>query len=85
MSTTELNIQIWKNIAEIADDEKLMTQLKNYLKKLVTKKHDDTLMTKKEFFTKLDEAEAEYKRGEFTTLLPGESISDMLKRCGYAI
>ena len=47
MSTTELNIQIWKNIAEIADDEKLMTQLKNYLKKLVTKKHDDTLMTKK--------------------------------------
>ena len=63
----ELNAQIWRNMAEIADNETLMRQLAKYLKKLVAKKDDPTL------------------RGEYTTQLPGESLSDMLKRCGYAI
>ena len=30
-------------------------------------------------------AEQQYARGEYTTQLPGESVEDMLKRCGYVI
>ena len=85
MTTTELNAQIWRNMAEIADNESLMRQLAKYLKKLVAKKDDPTLLTKEEFFSHVEEAEAQYARGEYTTQLPGESLSDMLKRCGYAI
>ena len=37
MTTMELNAQIWRNMAEIADNESLMRQLAKYLKKLVAK------------------------------------------------
>ncbi len=85
MTSSEINAQIFRDMAEIADDEKLMKQLAKYLKKLVAKKNDPTLMTKEEFFHRVEEAEAQYARGEYTTQLPGESLSDMLKRCVYAL
>ena len=56
MTTMELNAEIWRNMAAIADDETLMKQLAKYLKKLVAKKEDPTLMTKEEFFARVDEA-----------------------------
>jgi hypothetical protein len=31
----------------------------------------------------LDESEKQYAEGRYTTLLPGETVTDMLKRCGY--
>ena len=85
MTTMELNAQIWRDIAEIADDETLMKRLAKYLKRLTAQKNEATLMTKDEFFRRVDEAQAQYDRGEYTTQLPGESVSDMLKRCGYAL
>ena len=81
----ELNAQIWRNMAEIADNEQLMKQLAKYLKKLVAKKEDATLMTKEEFYAKLEKGEEEYRQGKCTRLLPGESVSDMLRRNGYAV
>ena len=36
-----------------------------------------------ELQAKLDKAEKQYSQGEYTTLLPGESVTEMLKRCGY--
>ena len=56
MTAIELNAQIWRDMAEIADNESLMKQLAKYLKKLVAKKQDPTLMTKEEFFARIDEA-----------------------------
>ncbi len=85
MTSSEINVQIFRDMAEIADNEKLMKQLSKYLKKLVAKKNDPTEMTKEEFFKHIEDAEAQYARGEYTTQLPGESLSDMLKRCGYAV
>lgn len=43
---------------------------------------DPTCMTKEEFFTKLDRAEAQYKRGECHTRLQGESMEQFLERVG---
>jgi hypothetical protein len=55
MTAAEIHTQIWRNIAEIADNESLMKQLAKYLKKLTAKKKSDpTLMTKEEFFAKID-------------------------------
>ena len=85
MTAIELNAQILRDMAEIADSEPLMKQLAKYLKKLVAKKTDQTLMTKEEFFAKLDEAERQMERGEYSVMLPGEDLTEHLKRLGYDI
>ena len=85
MTAIQLNAEIYRAMSVIAEDEGLLRQALKYLKKLATKKQDETLMTKEAFFARVDKAKAQYERGEYTTQLPGESVSDMLKRCGYAI
>ena len=85
MTALELNAQIWRNIAKIADDESLMKQLSKYLKKLAAKKEDETLMTKEEFFDKLDRAEQQVARGEGMAMLPNEDLTAFLNRNGYGI
>lgn len=77
----ELNAQIWRDMAEIADNEMLMKQLAKYLKKLVAKKEDPTLMTKEEFFARVDEA----KKGPSYRMLPGEDLTTFLRRLGHEI
>ena len=85
MNAIELNAQIWRDMAEIADSEPLMKQLAKYLKKLVAKKADPTLMTKEAFYAKLDEAERQMERGEYSVMLPDEDLTTHLKRLGYDI
>ena len=75
-----------QNLSVLADSKDMMTRVAKYLRKLVKeKKADPTLMSKEEFFAKLDKAEEDYQKGNYTTLQPGESVTDMLKRCGYGV
>ena len=86
MTTAQLNAEIMQNLSVLADNEDMMTRVAKYLRKLVKeKKADPTLMSKEEFFAKLDKAEDDYQKGNYTTLQPGESVTDMLKRCGYGV
>ena len=86
MTTAQLNAEIMQNLSVLADSEDMMTRVAKYLRKLVKeKKADPTLMSKEEFFAKLDKAEEDYQKGNYTTLQPGESVTDMLNRCGYGI
>ena len=82
MTAIELNAQIWRDMAMIADSEPLMKQLAKYLKKLVAKKEDETLVSKEEFMASLERGEEEYRLGRCVRLLPGESVSEMLRRSG---
>ena len=82
MTAIELNAQIRRDMAEIADCEPLMRQLAKYLRQLVSKKTDPTLLTKEEFFAKLDEAECEIAEGKGIRMLPNESLDDFLSRVG---
>lgn len=75
----EMNAQILRDMAEIADSEPLMKQLAKYLKKLVAqKKADSALMTKEEFFARIDEA----KKGPTYKMLPNEDLTTFLRRLG---
>ena len=79
MTTAQLNAEIMQNLSVLADSEDMMTRVAKYLRKLVKeKKADPTLMSKEEFFAKLDKAEEDYQKGNYTTLQPGESVTDML-------
>ena len=85
MNAMELNAQIWRDIAEIADDEALMIRLAKYLKRLAAKRNDPTEMTKEEFYRHIEEAEAQYARGEYSEMMPGEDLTTHLRRLGYGI
>ena len=84
MTTAQLNAEIKQNLSVLADSEDMMTRVAKYLRKLVKeKKADPTQMSKEEFFAKLDKAEEDYQKGNYTTLQPGESVTYKLKRGGY--
>jgi hypothetical protein len=81
-----MTAEILQNLSVLAESEDMMTRVAKYLRKLVKEKEaDPTLMSKEEFFEKLDKAEEDYQKGNYTTLQPGESVTDMLKRCGYGV
>lgn len=86
MTAIELNAQIWRDMAEIADSESLLKQLAKYLKKLVKEKaKDPTLMTKEEFFARVDEAKKQYEDGQCHEIMPNEDLTTYLRRRGYDI
>ena len=86
MTTSQLNAEILQNLSLLSESEDMMVRVAKYLRKLVKEQNaDPTLMSKEEFFAKLDKAEEDYQKGIYTTLMQGESVTDMLKRCGYEV
>ena len=86
MTALQLNADIYRNLAVLSENQSLLDKAAKYIRRLVKQMTEDpTCMTKEEFFARIDRAEQQYARGEYTTQLPGESLEDMLKRCGYVI
>ena len=85
MTTFQLNAELYRAMGEIADDETLMTKVLKYVRKLAAQKNDPTLMTKEEFFAKLERAEQQIANGEGMAMLPNEDLTAFLKRNGYGI
>ena len=79
MTTVQLNAEIFRSMAEIADDENLLKQALKYLKKLVAKKQDETLMSREQFFARVDKA----KQGKCASMRSDENLTDFLRRQGY--
>ena len=64
MTAIQLNAEIYRALGTIAEDESLLARAAKYLKKLAAKKEDPTLMTKEEFFARVDEAREEIRQGK---------------------
>ena len=79
MTTIQLNAEIYRTMGVIAEDEGLLRLALKYLKKLAAKKQEETLMTKEEFFARVDKA----KQGKSAAMLPNENLTEFLKRQGY--
>ena len=83
MTTLQLNAELLRNMSIIAEDENLLKRAAKYLRKLVSEKEtDSTLLTKEEFFARVDEAREQIKRGEGVEMLPDESLDEFLQRVG---
>lgn len=68
MTTMQLNAELLRNMSIIAEDENLLRRATKYLHKLVSeKKADPTLLTKEEFFARIDKAEKEIAEGKGVT------------------
>ena len=73
-----MNTELWQSIGAIADNDALMRRLTRYAKRLAKEKEDPTIMTKEEFFARVDEA----RKGPSYELHEGETIEDLIKRVG---
>ena len=78
MTPLQLNAELFRAMGVIADDGTLMKKVLNYVKRLAAKKEDPTLMTKEEFFRRVDEA----KKGPTYRMLPNEDLTTFLSRIG---
>ena len=78
MTALQLNAELFRAMGKIADDETLMKKVLKYVKRLAAKKEDPTLMTKEEFFRRVDEA----KKGPTYRMLPNEDLTTFLSRIG---
>ena len=68
MDTMRLYAELLRNMSIIAEDENLLKRAAKYLRKLVAeKKADPTLLTKEEFFARIDKAEKEIAEGKGVT------------------
>jgi len=86
MNAVQLDADILRNLGIIAEDENMLDRVAKYLRRVVKQMtYDPTLMSKEDYYAMLDRSEAQYARGEYTTQLPGESVTDMLRRSGYDV
>ena len=77
--TSALNAEILRNLGTLAESETMLNRVAKYLRKLMKEREaDPTLMTKEEFFARVDEA----KKGPTFELKDGETIEDLIKRIG---
>ena len=63
MTAVEMNAELFRQLSIIAEDESLMAKMLKYAKKLTASKADPTLMTKEEFFAKIDESLEQARQG----------------------
>jgi len=56
MTALQLNSEFFAVMSQIAARKELLLQVLNFAKSLLAEKKDDTLMSKEEFFHRIDEA-----------------------------
>lgn len=78
MTAIQLNAELYRAMGVIADDETLMTKVLKYVKRLAANKEALTLMTKEEFFAKLDKGEEEYRQGKTHSITSVEQLNSFL-------
>ncbi len=79
MTGMELNAQIWRDIASIADDEALMKRLAKYLKRLTAAKPDPTEMTYDEFTAMVNRSREQYNQGKFKSFASVEELDRFIQ------
>lgn len=76
MTALQLNAEVFRQLSLIADDESKMKRALKALKRIAEPKPDPTLMTREEFFARIDRA----SKGPLYELGPDESLDDLIKR-----
>lgn len=78
MTMLQMNAELFRELSIIAEDETMMQKLLKYAKKLTAKKSDPTLMSKEDFFNKVDEAREEIRQGGGLRFTDRDTMNDWL-------
>ena len=70
--------ELFRAMGEIADDETMMAKVLKYVKKLAAQKADPTLMTKEEFFAKVDKSLEQVRQGRVHRIESKEELGQFL-------
>ncbi len=73
-----MNAELFRAMGEIADDETMMAKVLKYVKKLAAQKADPTLMTKEEFFAKVDKSLEQARQGRVHRIESKEELGQFL-------
>jgi hypothetical protein len=80
MTTLQLNAELYRNLALIAENETMYDKVVKYVRRLAKQMTEDpTCMTKEEYFAMLDQAE----KGPRHRMLPDEDLTTFLRRMGH--
>ena len=81
MTTSQLNAEVLRNLSILAESEEMFERPAKYLRKLVKEQQqqaDPTLMSKEEFFEKLDKAEENIANGKGKTFANPDEMNAWL-------
>ncbi len=78
MTALQMNAELFRAMGEIADDETMMAKVLKYVKKLAAQKADPTLMTKEEFFAKVDKSLEQARQGRVHRIESKEELGQFL-------
>ena len=73
-----LNAEIQRNLGALSEDETMLNRVAKYLRKLVKEKEDPTLMSKEEFFQKIERSKKEALEGKVHSIKSKEQLSQFL-------
>ena len=80
MTSSQMNAEIFHNLSILAESEEMLARVAKYLRKLAKEKQeaDSTLMSEKEFFEKLDQAEKNIEEGKGKTFTHPDDMNAWL-------
>lgn len=81
MTTSQMNAEVFRNLSILAESEEMFSRAAKYLRKLVNeqqKKVDPTLMSKEEYFEKLNKAEKSIAEGKGKTFTHPDEMNAWL-------
>lgn len=80
MTAIQLRAEITREIDQYADDDNILAQILDFVKKITTKKPDPTALTKEQFFAKLDHSRRQAQRGEVYSKREDETFDQFFTR-----
>lgn len=81
LSTNSYSTDILQSLGVLSNNEAALARAAKYLRKLVKEQQSDpSLMSEEEFFARVDQARESLRQGKGKKMLPGETLSDFLKR-----
>lgn len=76
MTALQMNAEIFRQLSLIAEDDSKMKRALKALRRIAEPKPDPTLMSREEFFARIDRA----SKGPLYELGQNESLDDLIKR-----
>ncbi|MBR3798277.1 MAG: hypothetical protein IKK36_05140 [Bacteroidales bacterium] len=81
VSTREFRNNMATYLGYVSSGQELILKTRDKGSFVIRKvKEDDTLMSKEEFFAKIEEAERQIERGEYSVMKPDETLDEFLER-----
>ena len=78
MTAIQLREELFRQLNPLLDNEAAMQKIIKYVKKMTSKKEDPTLMSKEEFFARMDKSLEQARSGKVHRIESKEALSQFL-------